>query len=248
MLPILQIGPLALQTPGLILLIGVWVALTIAERQAHYWGAQAGDLNNLALVGLVSGVLGARLVYVGRYPGAFSASPGSLISLNPGLLDPSGGLAVGVLAALVYGQRKSLPFWSTLDALTPALAGFLIAFHLSHLASGAAFGSPSDLPWAINLWGAERHPAQVYEALAAIAVAYLVWPRARRPTPGPQGRIFLTFIALSAGSRLFLEAFRGDSPLLSNGWRIPQLAAWAVLALSLFGLMARDRHSPTAGK
>jgi len=34
MLPILNIGPLAIQTPGLIILFGTWLGFFLAERQA----------------------------------------------------------------------------------------------------------------------------------------------------------------------------------------------------------------------
>ena len=34
MFPVLQIGPLALQTPGLLILIGIWVGLSVMERFA----------------------------------------------------------------------------------------------------------------------------------------------------------------------------------------------------------------------
>jgi hypothetical protein len=42
------------------------------------------------------------------------------------------------------------------------------------------------------------------------------------------------FAALTAGARLFLEAFRGDSTLIFGGIRFAQLIAWIVLALALF--------------
>jgi len=63
-----------------------------------------------------------------------------------------------------------LPLWPALDALTPGLAAVMIAIGLAHIASGDAFGSPADLPWAIQLWGARRHPTQIYETLAAALI------------------------------------------------------------------------------
>ncbi|GAB4579699.1 MAG: prolipoprotein diacylglyceryl transferase [Anaerolineales bacterium] len=240
MLPILQLGPLAIQTPGLILLLGLWLGLTFAEKNAHRQNIHPDIVYNLAFTVLVAGVIGARLAYAARFPSAFVTSPVSLISLNPGLLDPVGGVAMGLLAALLFGQRKNLPFWPTLDALTPVLIGLSIAFALANLASGNAFGSETSLPWGIELWGAKRHPAQLYEALAAFGILILLRPGkgwlARRLSI--LGSSFLSFMALSAGARLFLEAFRGDSATLPNGWRIAQILAWLILAISL-GLLER---------
>ena len=50
----------------------------------------------------------------------------------------------------------------------------------------------------------------------------------------PAGSSFVWFAALTAGSRLFLEAFRGDSTLIFGGLRLAQVVAWAVLAIALF--------------
>jgi prolipoprotein diacylglyceryltransferase len=50
---------------------------------------------------------------------------------------------------------------------------------------------------------------------------------------------FLVFIALTAGARLFLEAFRGDGVIVLNGLRQAQLGALIVLLLALVALHLR---------
>ena len=250
MFPVLQIGPLAIQTPGLILIVGVWLGLSLSERHAPSYGLKADSLDNLVLSGLVAGILGARLGYVIQYPSIFFETPLSILSLNPGLLDPWTGLGIAAIGVFIYGQRKQLPVWRTLDALTPGIAVAAIALGFSHLASGAAFGMPTNVPWAIPMWGAKRHPSQVYEILAASLILFLFWP-----DKGPifkrisktSGVYFLSFMAFSALSRLFLEAFRGDSRLVLAGIRQPQVIAWLVLAatLSVLGRRKRIQQEPT---
>lgn len=244
MLPILQVGPLALQTPGLILILGLWLGLNLAEKNASRHGLHPDFLYNLIFTTLIAGILGARLAYAARYSSAFIASPASLLSPNPGLLDPFGGIVVGVLAAIIYGQRKKLAFWPTLDALTPTLMILTIATPLANLASGNAFGTETSLPWGIELWGAKRHPVQLYEALAASGILILLWPARGALTKcvTTPGAIFTLFVALSAGAHLFLEAFRGDSATLPNGWRVAQILAWFILAASLW-FLDRLNHS-----
>jgi phosphatidylglycerol---prolipoprotein diacylglyceryl transferase len=244
MLPVLQVGPLAIQLPGLAIILGLWLGLILAERNAPRRGIHAATLYNLVFISLISGLLGARLLYVAQYPQAFTANPLNLISLNPGLLDLWGGVACAIMAALVYGQRKKLPLWSTLDALTPAFAIVSISMSIANLASGNAFGSPTSLPWGIELWGAVRHPTQIYETLLATMILLIIWRKGVESSMITPGLLFFIFLALTAGARLFLEAFRGDSYLVANGLRSAQLVAWLLLATGLtgIGLMKKEKQ------
>jgi phosphatidylglycerol:prolipoprotein diacylglycerol transferase len=238
MLPVLQIGPLALPTARLLWLLGIFLGISLMERFARRRGENADLLANLILLGGVIGMVSARLAYAAVHFGLFVDNPAALVSLDPGLLDPWAGLAGGALAALVYGQRKGMRFWATLDALTPLLALLAVFVALAHAASGAAFGAATDLPWGIELWGAVRHPSQLYAALGAGAILFLLWKRFA--LPGSGGRTFLAFAALTCGLAVFLAAFRGDSRLVLGGIRQEQVLALAGLGLSLLLLEARN--------
>ncbi|GAF67221.1 unnamed protein product [marine sediment metagenome] len=233
MLPTLQLGPLALQVPGLVLLAGLWLGLTLSERRARRIGENPGDLFNLVFIALIAGIIGARLSYAITYPSAFAANPLSLLSINPGLFDPLAGVFIGICAAAIYIYRKQLPFWSTLDALTPFFAVLAVAQGIAHFAAGSAFGTPTDLPWGINLWGATRHPTQIYEILLAAIILLAVYLIDKSQLGQTSGFTFLSFIALSSAARLFSEAFRGDSTLIGNGFRSAQIISWLVLATCL---------------
>jgi prolipoprotein diacylglyceryltransferase len=148
-------------------------------------------------------------------------------------LDPLGGLVIGALAATIYGQRVKLPLLQTLDALTPTLATLGISLGLAHLAAGTAFGAVSDILWSINLWGANRHPTQIYETIFAAIILWFTWPGRKQAFFYLPGARFFTFLALTAGARLLLEGFRGDSAVLENGIRTAQIFAWVILGASL---------------
>jgi phosphatidylglycerol:prolipoprotein diacylglycerol transferase len=240
MLPILQIGPLALPVPALIILAGIWIGLSVSEKKAANYGLPPNDLYNLIFYGLIAGVIAARLTYALRYPQIFASDPLGLLSRDLGLFDPLGGIVGGSLVALIYAQNKGLSLGKTLDGITPGLAVFAIALGFSHLASGEAFGAPTQDPWGIFLWGARRQPTQAYEILAASLIFWMLTPIYQRlqstRAAKEAGLLFLIFTAMSAIARLIIEAFRADSILLPGGLRAPQVIAWCALGLCLWGI------------
>ena len=227
----------------LILLVAAgWAGLALAEKRAQQSAISEKTLDTLVGAAAVAFVIGGRLLYAAEHLSAFAGSPLSILSLNTSALDIWAGLATAVVVAAVLMQRKGLPSWRTLDVLAPLLAALAIGVALSHLETGAAFGKETGLAWAINEWGAERHPTQLYELIAAVAALAIVWYQGGK-NPGA-GRPFLLWMALASASRLLIEGFRGDSTLVFGGLRLAQIISWAVLAASLVGLELRSRQAP----
>lgn len=246
MLPILQVGPLAIQLPGLILLAGVWIAVSLTDREAPRYSLKPSTLSNMILIGLVVGIFSARLWYAIRFFDIYMDNPLSVLSLNPTTLAPLEGALTGLAVAAYYGYRKGLSLWPTLDVLTPGLAAFGLAVGFAHLASGDAFGAETAMPWAIELWGAQRHPTQIYEVLAAGVIFWLIWEIRRKIAVA--GFLFLTWVALTALSRLVIEAFRGDSIIAFGSLRSAQLGSIAVLAIALIGMHFLARAQAQAAR
>ncbi|MCJ7825116.1 MAG: prolipoprotein diacylglyceryl transferase, partial [Anaerolineales bacterium] len=146
-----------------------------------------------------------------------------------------------IIIAVIYAPRSKMAFWATLDVLTPGIALFMIFVGLAHLTSGDAFGLESDLAWSIELWGARRHPTQIYEVLAASLVFIMVL-RIRLEQPF-DGFLFLIYIGLAAVQRFLLEALRGDSLIILGTVRGAQLLSLLVIMASLIGLHFNARRA-----
>jgi phosphatidylglycerol:prolipoprotein diacylglycerol transferase len=215
----------------ILIVVAMWIGLTLAEKRTERHSVSKEQLNNIAFYSLFGYIIGGRVLFALANLSAFSQSPLSIFSPNPDLFDPMGAFVAAVLVGFIYGQRQKLQLWGTLDSMTPIFAMLAIGLSLAHLAAGTAFGSPTTLPWGIDLWNATRHPSQIYELIASIFIFSLLW---FRKSDSPNGLLFLNFVALTAGSRLFLEAFRGDSILVLGEFRLAQIAAWAVVAIVFF--------------
>ena len=225
----------------ILLVIAAWIGLTLSEKRAERHGISKENINNVIFYGLIAFVIGGRISFVLQNAPAFLKSPLGILSINLDIFDPLGAMAVALVVTLIYGQRSGLSLWPTLDALTPFFAIISIGMGLSHLAAGTAFGKETDLTWGIDLWNATRHPTQIYETLASLLIFGLLWFKKQNPHPGI---LFLTFAALTAGSQLFIQAFRGDNTLIFNGLKQEQIIAWAALTICfiLFEYRFQKQH------
>lgn len=216
----------------ILILAAMWMGLSLVEKRLLQDESDAEPINSLIFVALLGYLLGGRIFYIAGHIPEMLQDPWAMISLNLNLFDPLGALACAGIAGVAFGRRAGLPFWPTLDALTPFFAATVVGIALSHLASGAAFGRTADLPWAWQLWGARRHPSQAYELIASLLTLGLLWTH----KPSVPGTYFLFFVALTSGWRLFLEAFRADSTFIAGGLRAAQVIAWILLASAVFGI------------
>ncbi len=231
MFPYMRLGPFLIQLPLFVLLVGLWMGLAFVERESIRQGLNKEKINNLVFYGLIGGIIFARLGYAAQYASVYLSNPFSLLSLNTNTFLPVVGLMFGLLIAIGYGSRQKLPLRNTLDTLAPGLAFFMIMIGASHLLSGNAYGTPTRVPWAVYLWSDYRQPTQLYEIFFALVVFIIVLSR-MIPVNAP-GLRFVQFLSLSAIARVFIEAFRGDSAILFDGYRTAQVVGLAILVVCL---------------
>jgi len=227
MAPVIHVLGISLQTYPLAILAAAALAVSLAARAARKTGVDEGRIDDLGTYALLAAALGARLVYVATHWSAYRATP--LAALAPSLtaLFWPGGAMVGLLVGAFYWWRRRLPVGPTLDALAPGIALGLAVERLGAFLGGVGLGAPTTLPWGVPVLGVPRHPVQLVEAAFLTGITALLWLRLRRHSFPGQG--FLHFVALYAGQRLFLEAFRAQTPLLPGGVRLVQVVALAAL-------------------
>ncbi len=231
MLPILSIGPAAIPTYPLLLLAALWVGMWLAAYQAKRLGLEGDHIYNAGLYALLAGVIGARLWFVLSHWQNYIGDLSQALSLSRNALSPMAGLLIGGLVVLIYVQRQAVPLETFLDALAFGLALAVVVGHIGAFLGGEGLGAPATLPWAIDIAGTPRHPAQLYEAAAGLIIlAILFFSRTWRPWPGFQ---FWLWVGLYSLSRLLLEIFQAQPTLLDGGFLAVQVIALAVLVVTL---------------
>ena len=155
---------------------------------------------------------------------------------RPHRAPSNGGLIGGALAALFIVQRHQLPLAAVAGAAAVPLT---IAYGIGRLgcllgcllAGDDTYGKPTSVPWAMTFphgvvpTTVPVHPTPLYEALAAVLIAAVLWALGRRWNPAA---VFGAYLALSGISRFLVEYLRINEPVLL-GLTQPQL--WALVSL-----------------
>ncbi len=232
MFPILNLGPLALPVPEFVLLIGVWAGSVIADRKSRTILPDSGFVDRLIWSALAAGIVGARLSYIARNPAAFSGNYLSFFSLNQHLFDFAGGGLIALSVSIYVVSRSKIPLLTALDSISPFFAVFLASLHLSKFARGVGYGTATDLPWGINLWGLSRHPVQIYYFLASLIVLGLILYLGSKYSY-THGIVFFVFALLSSLYLLLFSRFEVPDLTILTGFRINQIVYWAASLISL---------------
>mgnify|MGYP001046629494 CR=1 FL=1 len=82
MLPVLQLGPFAVQTYPLALVLAGWLALAMGARAAKWLGLDGDHVYNAGLYGLLAGVIVGRLAHVLAFWPAYRSQPLEIFGFN----------------------------------------------------------------------------------------------------------------------------------------------------------------------
>jgi phosphatidylglycerol---prolipoprotein diacylglyceryl transferase len=236
--PLIQIGALAVRPFGLLSLVGLALGLWITLRPVQH-DAQTREAVLRALAWAVPvGVVSARLVHVLGWWDYYLMRPGEVWRLGIDGLSLWGGLVGGGLAAPARLRGDVFRRRRIFDLAVPGVALGIAVGRFGAFLEGAGQGIPSDLPWATQYtsrlaatpdFGVTRHPAQMYDALVALALA-VVLTRLRGHIP--LGLPTALFLALYGVARLALGSVRLE-PAFLFGMQIEQLLALGALAVGV---------------
>lgn len=178
-------------------------------RRAAARGLEKVTAIDLTLLCLVAGFTGARLLHVFYEDFSYyQANPFAVLYIWNGGFVFLGGVIAAWAAGVLFCNLKKEPFWFWADAAAPPIAFAYAMGRVACFANGCCFGKECVLPWAVDMHGYLRHPAQLYATgweLLLLAVLLKIEPRTRT-----SGILFNLWLLGHAGGRLLMEAFRAD--------------------------------------
>ncbi|MDN5347236.1 MAG: phosphatidylglycerol---prolipoprotein diacylglyceryl transferase [Clostridia bacterium] len=242
---VFQLGPLAVRWYGIFMalsfLAGTWYLYNEGRRR----GLEEDFLLNLAILVIIAGVVGARLLFVlANFPEWFIRNPLQILKIYEGGLAWHGGLLGGLLAGWWYTWRKGISFNLLADLAVPGLAVGYFMIRIANIFNQEVLGRPTDFwfgPW----------PAQpIGSFIALILLLRYFYMEKKEP---PVGYQFWSFIFYHQLLRGLVEETIRDNPLVVWGYIVPrwglgfftlaQLATPFVMTFA-YWMMRRTRSTP----
>jgi len=243
----IHLGPLRLNAYGLMIAIGVIVAVRIAGRRAQRTGVgNTEDISAIAMWAVPAGVLGGRAYHVLTDYQRFQGHWFDVIKVWQGGLGIWGGVTAGVAVGWWCAKRRGLDAWWIISCAAPAIAIAQAIGRWGNWFNQELFGRPTTLPWALKVSssvaekagyaaGTTFHPTFLYESIGCVVLAWVLIRIERRLRPA-RGRLFAWYVAGYTVLRFGVEGLRIDSAHHVGGLRLNQWVAVGVFAVAVLFL------------
>lgn len=251
------LGSVPLRAYAIIILIGIFVGLWVADRRWRARGGQPGTVGDVAMWAIPFGIVGARLYHVATDWQLYFSPGGSGVAgalrIWQGGLGIWGAVLFGAIGAWIALRRRGIPFGHFADAVAPALVLAQAIGRWGNWFNQELFGAPTELPWGLQIDPQNRpseyqafetfHPTFLYESLWSLGVfLVLIWAD-RRWRIG-YGRLFALYIALYTAGRVWIEALRIDEANLILGLRLNIWTSVLVFVGAVLFMVISSRRNP----
>jgi phosphatidylglycerol:prolipoprotein diacylglycerol transferase len=242
---LLQFGHIAIPTYGALTALALIAGLAAAVHFARRLNLDPNKIWSLCLIGILTTLIGARLLLIVSYFSAFREHPFWILGLT-NIHDSwviALSIAAGFAAAMLYALAEGLPLLVTLDCLAPPAAVAIAINRIGAFLAGLDYGTSTTRPWSVTytsriaaLWyrtplGIRLHPVQLYDAAASLLILMLlIWWLPRRSQDGEIAGAWFFFYGFSSFFVSFYRAGSGDFPasqLFSIAAVIAGGALWA---------------------
>ena len=245
----LSIGPLTAHYYGLIIAIGLVLAVIYACRRSEQFGLTEDDILDGVIWVTPFAILCARAYYVAFSWQEYAADPISVLYIWNGGIAIYGGVLGAVLGMAVISRVKKVKFTAVLDLI---LLAFLIGQSIGrwgNFMNREAFGAATDSFFKMGLFNTRTnmveyyHPTFLYESLWNLCGFVLLHFVSKKRKY--DGQIALCYAAWYGLGRCMIEGLRVDS-LWWGPFRVSQLLAGisCIAAVSVLAWQHFKPHDP----
>ena len=223
--------PITVMWYGIIICIAIFTAFGYFAYRAKQQRLIFDDVLDIALVTVITAVIGARLYFVVFYGGYLETNGTflenvwgtfyNIIAVWNGGLAIYGGIIFGFFAVIYMSRRKKISFFKLADMAAPAVMLGQLIGRWGNFCNGEAFGSETTLPWRMGLCNDQTgyrmiyvHPTFFYESfwnLIGFILINIFYKKRKY-----NGEILIWYFSWYGLGRTFIELLRTDSLMIGN--------------------------------
>ncbi len=235
------IGSFTVSWHGLLTGLAVLAAVIVAARLAKGTTIRSEEVYSTALVGIVGGVIGARMFHViDKWSEIYSHDPWLIVRGWGEGLSLYGALIGGFVFGIAYAAIRKLPLGTVVNIAAPAMVLAQAIGRIGCLINGDAYGTPTSLPWGVIythpnaaastiLGEPARHPVPAYELIFDLLIFALLLSLRKRVTKG--WVLFLIYAPLYSAGRFLLSFIRGDEAAVLGPLHQAQVVSLIIIAV-----------------
>lgn len=252
-----HLGPIPIRAYAICIVLGVLIALLVADRRYRRIGGRPGLILDVATLAVPFGLIGARAysvitnyqLYVGhRHDWT------DILRIWDGGIGIPGAIAAGALGAWIACRRAAVAFAPVAGAAAPGLAFGQAAGRWGNWFGQQLYGRPTTLPWGVEIAPEQRvrgyenfatfQPAFLYESIWDVLVGLLVIYAVRRFLLTGD-RAFALYAGAYAIGGFLTQSLRIDPSHHVLGLRVNQLVMAVVFAAAVAYLyLTRRKRGP----
>lgn len=247
-----SIGSYHIYWYGIIIASGLLLAVGYAMKTAPRYNVNASKLINCVLVGIITGIIGARLYFCFFQWDYYSKNPVEILHINNGGLAIYGGIIGSMIGGLIIVKIQKMKVMPVLDI---AMISFLIGQGIGrwgNFMNQEAYGTPTDLPWGMMSEGTNMvavHPCFLYESIWCL-LGFVLLHFYGKYKQKYAGQIFYMYLVWYGFERMIVEGLRTDSlylPFSPFGFdiRVSQLLSLLIFLIGIILLILnRKKEDP----
>ncbi len=208
-----SIGRFTVHSYGLMIAIGVIVAVALAMRRAKTVALSADEMLNVAIVVVVFGFAGAKVLFVLENWRVFLAHPLSVLGSSGFVVY--GGILIGLFCLFVYCRWiRKIPFLRYLDLVFPSVALGQAFGRVGCFLAGCCYGKPTDAWWGVTFTntpyapnGVALIPTQLIMSVGDFVIFLVLFFFSRKGAK-KVGDVSALYLILYGTGRFFVEFLR----------------------------------------
>ena len=245
----IQLGPLTIHFYGLIIAVGMLLAVLYASKRSKEFGLKEDDLIDGVLWVAPFAIICARLYYCIFEWDQYASNPISILYIWNGGLAIYGGVLGAVIGLSVFCKVRKIKATAMMDVVSLGLLIGQLVGRWGNFMNREAFGAPTDSFLRMGLYNTATgaveyyHPTFLYESLWNFVGFLLLHFLSKKRKY--DGQVALGYVAWYGLGRAFIEGLRMDS-LYWGSFRVSQVLAGisCVVAVAVLLWQGFRPHDP----